>query len=64
MSRWPPNCTAAARLWAAQRPMTPSGVPLIGASGVPGLYLNAGHGGLGWTLAGGAGKRLAGLIGD
>jgi D-amino-acid dehydrogenase len=50
-------------VWAGQRPMTPSGVPLIGESGVPGLYLNAGHGGLGWTLACGAGKRLAGMIG-
>jgi D-amino-acid dehydrogenase len=50
-------------VWAGQRPMTPSGVPLIGESGVSGLYLNAGHGGLGWTLACGAGKRLAGLIG-
>lgn len=49
-------------VWAGQRPMTPSGVPLIGASGVPGLYLNAGHGGLGWTLACGAAKRLAGII--
>ncbi|HEX6093764.1 MAG TPA: FAD-dependent oxidoreductase, partial [Dongiaceae bacterium] len=49
--------------WAGQRPMTPSGVPLIGESGVPGLYLNAGHGGLGWTLACGAAKRLAGMIG-
>jgi D-amino-acid dehydrogenase len=50
-------------VWAGQRPMTPSGMPLIGESGVPGLYLNAGHGGLGWTLACGAGKRLAGMIG-
>lgn len=50
-------------VWAGQRPMTPSGMPLIGESGVPGLYLNAGHGGLGWTLASGAGKRLAGMIG-
>lgn len=50
-------------VWAGQRPMIPSGVPLIGDSGVPGLYLNAGHGGLGWTLACGAGKRLAGIVG-
>jgi D-amino-acid dehydrogenase len=50
-------------VWAGQRPMTPSGVPLIGPSAAPGLYLNAGHGGLGWTLACGAGKRLAGTIG-
>ena len=46
--------------WAGQRPMTPSGLPLIGASGVPGLYLNAGHGGLGWTLACGAGSGWRG----
>jgi D-amino-acid dehydrogenase len=50
-------------VWAGQRPMTPSGVPLIGDSGMPGLYLNAGHGGLGWTLACGAAKRLAGIVG-
>ncbi|HNB26934.1 MAG TPA: FAD-dependent oxidoreductase [Alphaproteobacteria bacterium] len=50
---------AATPIWAGQRPMTPSGRPLIGASARPGLYLNAGHGGLGWTLACGAAKRLA-----
>jgi D-amino-acid dehydrogenase len=49
-------------VWAGQRPMTPSGHPLMGASGRPGLYLNAGHGGLGWTLACGAAKRLANAI--
>jgi D-amino-acid dehydrogenase len=49
-------------IWAGQRPMTPSGRPLIGASGRPGLYLNAGHGGLGWTLACGAAKRLAAAV--
>ncbi len=53
---------AAAPVWAGQRPMTPSGRPLIGPSGRPGLYLNAGHGGLGWTLACGAAKRLAAMI--
>lgn len=50
-------------IWAGQRPMTPSGRPLIGPSGRPGLYLNAGHGGLGWTLACGAAKRLANAVG-
>ena len=50
-------------VWAGQRPMTPSGVPLIGKSRLPGLYLNAGHGGLGWTLACGAAKRLVGMVG-
>lgn len=50
-------------IWAGQRPMTPSGRPLIGACARPGLYLNAGHGGLGWTLACGAAKRLANAVG-
>lgn len=53
---------AAAPVWVGQRPMTPSGRPLIGPSGRPGLYLNAGHGGLGWTLACGAAKRLAAML--
>jgi len=37
--------------WAGNRPMTPNGRPFVGASDIKGLYLNAGHGMLGWTLA-------------
>ncbi len=37
--------------WGGFRPMTPSGRPLVGATKVPGLFLNTGHGMLGWTLA-------------
>ncbi len=37
--------------WGGFRPMTPSGQPLVGATAVRGLFLNAGHGMLGWTLA-------------
>jgi D-amino-acid dehydrogenase len=37
--------------WGGFRPMTPTGLPLTGASRLPGLYLNTGHGMLGWTLA-------------
>jgi D-amino-acid dehydrogenase len=37
--------------WAGFRPMTPSGRPLVGPSKVEGLFLNTGHGTLGWTLA-------------
>ncbi|MEJ2258257.1 MAG: FAD-dependent oxidoreductase [Woeseiaceae bacterium] len=33
------------------RPMTPSGQPQVGATSIRGLYLNVGHGMLGWTLA-------------
>ena len=38
-------------LWGGFRPMTPSGQPQVGASGIRGLFLNTGHGMLGWTLA-------------
>ena len=37
--------------WAGLRPATPSGAPILGASGVPGLWLNVGHGALGFTFA-------------
>lgn len=44
--------TAAERhKWGGFRPMTPDGQPRVGATGVPGLFLNTGHGMLGWTLA-------------
>lgn len=38
-------------VWAGSRPMTPDGRPLTGPTNVPGLYMNCGHGMLGWTLA-------------
>lgn len=47
------------KAWAGQRPMTPSGVPVVGHTDVPGLAVNVGHGMLGWTLAMGAAERLA-----
>ncbi len=37
--------------WGGFRPMTPNGRPLVGATKVPGLFVNTGHGMLGWTLA-------------
>jgi D-amino-acid dehydrogenase len=49
----------AAREWAALRPMCSDGKPLIGATRLPGLYLNTGHGHMGWTLAAGSGRVLA-----
>lgn len=48
--------------WAGLRPATPSSVPLIGATRIKGLWLNAGHGTLGWTQSAGAGKALAQLM--
>jgi D-amino-acid dehydrogenase len=50
------------RLWGGLRPVTPSGRPLIGQTPVSGLWVNAGHGHLGWTLACGSGRALADLV--
>ncbi len=48
--------------WGGFRPMTPDGQPRVGASGVDGLYLNTGHGMLGWTLACASGHDVASLV--
>lgn len=48
--------------WCGLRPATPGNVPLIGATPIAGLYLNTGHGTLGWTMAVGSGALLADLI--
>ncbi|MBL0512138.1 D-amino acid dehydrogenase [Aeromonas media] len=51
-----------AEFWTGLRPMTPDGTPLVGPSPIPGLWLNTGHGTLGWTMAAGSGRLLADLI--
>jgi D-amino-acid dehydrogenase len=48
--------------WAGLRPATPNNVPLIGRTRLRNLYLNTGHGTLGWTLACGSGAVLADLV--
>jgi D-amino-acid dehydrogenase len=48
--------------WCGLRPATPSNVPLVGRTRLRNLYLDTGHGTLGWTLACGSGKALADLI--
>ncbi|MEW6514482.1 MAG: D-amino acid dehydrogenase [Pseudomonadota bacterium] len=48
--------------WTGLRPATPSNVPLIGPTPVIGLFVNTGHGTLGWTLAVGSGRLLADQI--
>ncbi len=53
---------ASASFWTGLRPMTPDGTPIVGDGGVPGLWLNTGHGTLGWTMACGSGRLLADLI--
>ena len=49
-------------VWSGLRPMTPDGPPIIGPTAVRDLYLNTGHGTLGWTMACGSGQVLADLI--
>ncbi|MBL0318871.1 MAG: D-amino acid dehydrogenase [Alphaproteobacteria bacterium] len=48
--------------WACLRSSTPSGVPIIGQSSYSNLYLNTGHGSLGWTMAMGSAKILHDLM--
>ncbi len=51
-----------AAFWCGLRPMTPDGTPILGRSGLANLFLNTGHGTLGWTMAAGSGKALADMV--
>jgi D-amino-acid dehydrogenase len=55
---------AKATFWAGLRPMTPDGPPVIGATKYPNLWLNTGHGTLGWTMSCGSGRVLADLLSE
>jgi len=59
LSATPP---AAMTPWTGLRPMVHDGLPLVGPTRVQGLYLNTGHGHLGWTQAAGSGQLLADLM--
>jgi D-amino-acid dehydrogenase len=48
--------------WAGLRPMTPKGTPIIGRSPLANLWLNTGHGHIGWTMSMGSGRLLADVI--
>ncbi len=48
--------------WTGLRPATPKGSPLLGATPVPGLFVNCGQGALGWTLALGSGRIVADAV--
>ena len=50
------------KFWAGLRPNTPDGPPIIGSTPYSNLYLNTGHGTLGWTMSLGSGKLLADII--
>ena len=51
-----------ATFWAGLRPATPSNLPCVGSTRYPNLFLNTGHGTLGWTLACGSGRILADIV--
>ncbi|VXC99344.1 D-amino acid dehydrogenase [Pseudomonas sp. 9Ag] len=53
---------ATAELWTGLRPATPDGTPIIGGTSYRNLYLNTGHGTLGWTMACGSGRLLADML--
>ncbi len=48
--------------WTGLRPKTPDSTPIVGATPIPGLYLNTGHGTLGWTMACGSGRLIADVV--
>ncbi|MBW4014747.1 D-amino acid dehydrogenase [Moraxella osloensis] len=51
-----------ASFWTGLRPMTPDSTPIIGATRYRNLFLNTGHGTLGWTMACGSGKLISDLV--
>jgi len=51
-----------AEFWTGLRPATPSNVPLVGRTRYSNLFLNTGHGTLGWTMACGSGRAIADIV--
>ncbi|WP_027804021.1 D-amino acid dehydrogenase [Paraburkholderia dilworthii] len=54
--------TSKASFWTGLRPMTPDGTPIVGRTPVANLFLNTGHGTLGWTMSCGSGQLLADVM--
>ena len=52
----------AASFWCGLRPMTPDSTPIVGATHTPNLFINTGHGTLGWTMACGSARLVADLV--
>jgi D-amino-acid dehydrogenase len=52
-----------AKMWAGLRPMTPDNLPVLGRRGLKNLWLNCGHGHIGWTLSHGSARIVADLMG-
>ena len=62
---WFPGAAALGHVqtWKGARPMLPDGPPVLGASGLAGVWLNLGHGSSGWALSCGSARVLADLVG-
>lgn len=62
---WFPGCAQLGQVqrWKGARPMLPDGPPVLGASGVPGVWLNLGHGSSGWALSCGSARVVADQLG-
>lgn len=59
---FPGGDVAKASFWSGLRPMTPDGTPVIGATKIKGLFLNTGHGTLGWTMSSGSARVISDLV--
>lgn len=59
---FPGGDLSSASFWTGLRPMTPDSTPIVGATPLSDLFLNTGHGTLGWTMACGSGKLVADIV--
>ncbi|WP_311220611.1 MULTISPECIES: FAD-dependent oxidoreductase [unclassified Acidovorax] len=66
LSGWFPGCAQLSspqvQVWRGARPTLPDGGPVLGASGIPGVWVNAGHGAAGWAQACGSARVVADLL--
>ena len=62
MDLFPGGNPKEASFWSGLRPMTPDGTPVVGGTNVRGLFLNTGHGTLGWTMSCGSARVVADLV--
>jgi D-amino-acid dehydrogenase len=62
MDLFPGGDVSEALFWSGLRPMTPDGTPVIGPTKIAGLFLNTGHGTLGWTMSSGSACVIADLL--
>ncbi|MDR9803148.1 D-amino acid dehydrogenase [Rhizobium hidalgonense] len=60
---FPGGDVSKASFWSGLRPMTPDGTPVIGPTKITGLFLNTGHGTLGWTMSTGSARLISDLVG-